>query len=351
MTKKQKVLSLFLVFVLMVGILTGCGQGEQQTSTQTQEKEVKFPERDINGYIMWGAGGAMDNVSRSITPLAEKYLGKSIILQNKTGATGAVATQFVYDQKADGHTLLYGAENPQLYGVLNISKLDYKDFEAINILGRGVAVVVVPKDSKYTTLQDLIEAGKAAPGKINMSSTGPGGLPFVVYSLLNTVSGVEFNLIPFDGEGPSLTAMLGGHVDFTIVGLSAARELYRADKVKPLVVISNEPIEGMEEIPVIGEILPEYNPYLPWGPFYGVYVKKETPEEVKQILRDAYKKAFEEEQFQAFLKDFGAVPMGISGKEAEEFLINWQRVSTWLLYDAGGAEISPESLGIKRVGQ
>ncbi|AOT73113.1 hypothetical protein Gferi_13440 [Geosporobacter ferrireducens] len=333
----------------MLTMLIGCSQGEKNTAAEPQK--VNFPERDLNGYIMWGAGGAMDNVSRTITPLVEKYLNKSVVLQNKTGATGAVATQFVYDQKADGYTLLYGAENPQLYGVLNISKLDYKDFEPISILGRGVAVVIVPADSKLNTIQDLIDAAKAQPGKMKMSSTGPGGLPFVVASLISTVSGTEFNLVPFDGEGPAVTAMLGNHVDFTSVGLAAARELYRSGKVKPLALISNDPVEGMEEIPVIGQIMPEYKKYLPWGPFYGVFVKNETPEEVKEILRDAYKKAFEEEKFQSFLKDFGAVPMGISGQEARDFMENWQRLSTWLLYDAGGTDISPETLGIKRIGE
>lgn len=336
-----------LILAMMMATLAGCSTGGQEAAQE--EQTVSFPERDLNGYIMWGAGGAMDNMARSITPLAEEHLGRSIVLQNKTGATGAVATQFVHDQRADGYTLLYGAENPQLYGVLGISDLDYKDFEAINIFARGVGVVIVPENSEWNTVEELIEAANAAPGKIKMSSTGPGGLPFVVYSLMSTVSGIECNLVPFDGEGPATTAMLGGHVDFTIVGLSAARELYRGGKVKPLAVIANEPVEGMEEIPAIGEVIEEYQPYLPWGPFFGVFVKKETPEEVKDILKEAYKKAFEEEKFQAFVKDFGAVPMGISGKEADEFMKNWQRVSTWLLYDAGGAEISPETLGIERL--
>lgn len=333
-----------LVFILISTMLTGCG------TKQNQDAKVAFPQHDINGYIMWGAGGAMDNMARSITPLVEKNLGKSIILQNKTGASGAVATQYVFDQKADGYSILYGAENPQLYGVLNISHLDYSDFEAINIFARGVAIVVAPPEAKWNTVEDLIADAKE-PGKLKMSVTGPAGLPYVMYSLMKSVSGIDSTLVPFDGEGPALTAMLGGHVDYTIVGLSAAREMIRAGKVKALAVISNEEIEGMEEIPVIGKIIPDYQKYLPWGPFFGAYVKKDTPEEVKAVLRDAFKKAFEEKQFQDFIKDFGAIPMGISGKEADEFVENWQRVSAWLLYDAGGAETSPEKLGIKRIGE
>lgn len=77
-----------------------------------------FPAKDLSGIIMWGAGGATDNVARALTPLAEKYLGKQVVLQNKPGATGAIATQWVHSQPADGYSFLWGAENPQLYRVL-----------------------------------------------------------------------------------------------------------------------------------------------------------------------------------------------------------------------------------------
>ena len=87
-----------------------------------------FPTKDLSGVIQWGAGGATDNVARAVTPLVEKHLGKQVVLQNKPGATGAVAVQWVHNQPSDGYTLLYGAENPLLYRVLDISQLEYKDF-------------------------------------------------------------------------------------------------------------------------------------------------------------------------------------------------------------------------------
>lgn len=331
----------YIIIIIIIALFTGC-------SKNSGDKAV-FPKSDLQGYIQWGAGGGTDNVARSLTPLVEKHLGKSIILQNKTGATGAIATQYVYDKKADGYTLLYGAENPQLYGVMEISNLSYNDFEPIIIVGRETAVVVVNQDSKYDSIQDLINDSRDNPGKINLGTTGPGGLPFVVASLIKTASNVEFNQIPFDGDGPVVTALLGKHVDVTITKLSAAGELLKAGKVKILASISNDPIEGHEEIPPIGKVLSEYAKFLPWGPFYGVFVHKDTPREIVNTLVDSYKKGFEEEQYQDFLKNAAILPMGISGEEANEFLDNWQRVSTWLLYDAGGAKVSPDTLGIERL--
>lgn len=336
----KKILS--IVVLLSILLASGC-------TNKANENTTEFPKADLNGIIQWGAGGGTDIVSRSLTPLVEKYLGQSIILQNKTGATGAIAAQYVHDKDADGYTLLYGAENPQLYGVMDISGLSYNDFEPVIIIGRETAVVVVNSDSKYNTIMDLIDDAKANPGKINLGTTGPGGLPFVVASLLKTASNVEFNQIPFDGDGPVVTALLGKHVDVTITKLSAAGELLKAGKVKVLTSISNEPIEGHEDIPPIGKELPEYAKFLPWGPFYGVFVHKDTPEHIVNILVENFRKGFDENQYQEFLKNASIIPMGISGKEAKDFLDNWQSVSTWLLYDAGGAPISPETLGIKRV--
>ncbi|MCC6989468.1 MAG: tripartite tricarboxylate transporter substrate binding protein, partial [Acidobacteria bacterium] len=102
-----------------------------------------YPEREISGVIQWGAGGATDVVSRAITPLAEQALGKKIVLQNKPGGVGAIATNFVFQQAGDGYTLLYGAENPQLHPVLALSELDYSKFYPVNIIARGNVLLVV----------------------------------------------------------------------------------------------------------------------------------------------------------------------------------------------------------------
>jgi tripartite-type tricarboxylate transporter receptor subunit TctC len=101
-----------------------------------------FPTKDISGIIQWGAGGATDNVSRATTPYVEKALGKQIVLQNKPGATGAVGLMQVYNQPADGYTLLYGAENPTLYKVLDISQIDYDAFYPVMLIARNVGVIV-----------------------------------------------------------------------------------------------------------------------------------------------------------------------------------------------------------------
>jgi tripartite-type tricarboxylate transporter receptor subunit TctC len=113
---------------------------------------AEYPEREVLGVVMWGAGGATDTVARAVNPAAEAALGKPIVVLNKSGGAGAISTMFVNAAPADGYTLLYGAENPQLHGVMDVSKLDYDDFYPVNILGRGIAVIAVTAESKYQTL-------------------------------------------------------------------------------------------------------------------------------------------------------------------------------------------------------
>lgn len=307
-----------------------------------------FPERELLGVVMWGAGGATDVVARAVNPAAEAALGKPIVVLNKAGGAGAISTAYVNAAPADGYTFLYGAENPQLHPIMGVSKLDYSNFSPVNILGRGVAVIVVPQASKYQTLAELLDDIKANPGQIKMGSTGPGGLPSTVSALLSNSAPFDVTAIPFDGEGPGLTAMLGGEVDFMPSGLSAAAEQIKAGTMRALAVVNNEPVDTLPGVPAVTDTLPGMSAYLPWGPFYGVFVRKDTPDDVTAKLVEAFASAAASDEFKTLMANRGNVLMNISGEEAEAFLVKWQQVTAWALQDTGGAKVSPESLSIPR---
>jgi tripartite-type tricarboxylate transporter receptor subunit TctC len=309
-----------------------------------------FPTKDLMGVIQWGAGGALDNVSRAMTPYAEKFLGKQIVLQNKTGATGAVGLTWVHNQPADGYTLLYGAENAPLYKVLDISQFDYSDFYPVILMARNMGLVVCNVDAPWKTINDLFADAKKNPGQIKMGQTGAGGLPHVVSSMFKATSGVTFNEIVFQGDGPMTTALLGGHVQWSTMGIAACREHIRAGRMRVLAAISEVPVpvSGLENVPLITTVSADYKKYLPWGPFYGVYVKKETPDAVKKTLSEAFKKGTEDPKAQEFIKNFGSIYMGIYGAEAEKFISKWQSSTTWLLQGAGATKFPPDKFGIPK---
>lgn len=304
-----------------------------------------YPQRELSGIIQWGAGGATDVVSRALAPAAEQALGKKIVLQNKPGGVGAIATNFVYQQPSDGYTLLFGAENPQLHPVLALSELDYSKFYPVNIVARGNVLLVTTPNKPWKSFKDLLADVQANPGKVKQGATGTGGLPFTVSAMVATVTKFPVTSVPFDGDGPGVTALLGGHVDFMFVGAGAAAEHIKAGRLKAIGVLATEAYEGA---PPITADLPAIGKYLPWGPFYGVFVKKDVPDAAKAKLVAAFKAAADDPKFKELMAARGNVMMNISGAQAEAFLKKWQSVTSWTYQEVGVAKKNPADLGIAK---
>lgn len=304
-----------------------------------------YPEKNIQGYIMWGAGGGMDGVSRAISPIAERHLGKSIILQNKVGATGAVATTLVANSAADGYSLLYAAENPAIYRVLGLSPLSFHDLEPIILAVEGAVVICVNPDTPYKTMKDLVKAAKSNK-KIKMGTSGTGGLPYVAGAMMKTIHGVDFNYIQFDGDGPGATAVMGGHAEVMPLALSTSVEYIRAGRLRGLAVLRTKRVPQLPDVPAITEIYPEYKQYLPWGPFYGVFVKKGAPADIVSKLTNAFVSASKEQRFKDFVKNSGGFELNLTGAAAKQYLDKFESTASWLIHKAGGAKKSPAEFGI-----
>lgn len=333
----KKVISIILILCLTITALVGC------SSPAVSE----FPSHDITGVVQWGAGGGTDSLMRPLASLAENKLGESIVIQNKPGATGAIGTQYVHDQKADGYTLLMGAENPQLYTMLEISDLTYEDFEPVFLIGDEIVGIVAGKDSKYNTFTELVNDALANPGKVSISTTGKGGMPWSVSSFIKAVTGAEFNQIPFDSDAACLTAVLGGHADFTVAKVQSGIQAYKAGDIRFLTLMSLDEVDVLPGVPIVTEEYPEFEKYLPWGSFYGIFVKDGTPQEAIDIMAEAFTEAFKDPSYQELLEGFNVTPLGITGAEAKEYLSNWQKNTAEAFYKSGALDKSPEELGIK----
>jgi tripartite-type tricarboxylate transporter receptor subunit TctC len=307
-----------------------------------------YPEKAIQGIIQWGAGGSTDTVMRAVSPHAEEVLGADIVLTNKTGGVGVIATKYVMTQPADGYTLLMSAENPQLYKVMGLAEVDYTDFIPINVLARGVPLVVARNDAPFNTFKEFVEYAQANPGAVKVGSTGPGGLPSVVLAMLSTQVELPVTSVPYDGDGPALTALQGGAIDVMPAVLGAAIEHVRAGRMKVLALVDLEPNPALPEVTPIVNDYPGFADYLPWGPFFGVFVAKGTPEEAVEKLRAAFAESASQPAFKQLMDDRGFRLMNVTGEEAEEFLKRWQSVTSWLVWDAGIAKRSPEEFGIPR---
>ncbi|MFY0634105.1 MAG: tripartite tricarboxylate transporter substrate binding protein [Vannielia sp.] len=310
---------------------------------------AEYPEKEIQGIIQWGAGGSTDTVMRSVTPHAEEALGGTVVMQNMTGGVGAIALNHVAGADADGYTLLMGAENPLLYKVMGLGDKDYSDFTPISILARGTPMLVANVDAPFNDYAEMMAYIKENPGEVRFGATGPGGLPSVVTGMITSVEGgLDVISVPYDGDGPALTALQGGAIDVMPAVLGAAIEGVRAGNMKPLAVFDVEPNAKLPDVPAVTSFNDGYSTYLPWGPFFGVFVANGTPDDVVAKLSAAYAEGAKNEEFIKLMDDRGFTMMGISGAEAQDFLTKWQQGTTWLLQDAGLTKASPEDFGIAR---
>ena len=142
--------------------------------------------------------------------------------------------------------------------------------------------------------------------------------------------------------------MLGGEVDFMPTGISAAAEQVKAGNMRALAVVNTEPVDTLPEAPAITDAIPEMANFLPWGPFYGVFVREDTSDDVVETLTAAFTTAAKNETFTTLMANRGNIVMNMSGDEAKDFLVKWQQVTAWALQDTGAAKVSPADLGIPR---
>lgn len=313
---------------------------------------AEYPEKEIQGIIQWGAGGSTDTVMRAVTPHAEEVLGGNVVMQNMTGAVGAIALNHVADADADGYTVLMGAENPMLYKIMGLGDKDYGEFIPVNILARGTPILVANNDAPFDTYAEMMAHIAANPGEVRFGSTGPGGLPSVINAMIGAVEGgLDVIEVPYDGDGPALTGLQGGAIDVMPVVLGLAVDGIRAGNMKPLAIMDTGPSDRLPDVPAVTEVNDGYNTYLPWGPFFGVFAKKGTPDDVVAKLSAAYAEGAQNAEFVELMEGRGYTLMGISGAEAEAFLSKWQQGTAWLLQDAGLAKNSPEEFGIARPGE
>lgn len=307
-----------------------------------------YPERDVTGVITWGAGGGTDVAMRGYAPYAEEALGRKLVLQNKPGASGAIGANFVLQQPADGYTLLMGAEPQALFRVMALADFDYDRFYPVNIaaIANSVLLVVRP-DAPWKSTEELIAHVQANPKKVKQYSSGPGTVPYTVNTMVASLTRFETILVPFDGEGPGIAALQGGHVDIGFVASGPAIEHVKAGRLKALGVLDSKPfqsIAAMTDAPQLKD-LPKY---LPWGSWYGVFVRRETPEPVKARLVEAFRKAADNPKYRAMMEGRGTTVLNIGGAEAEAFIRKWTSTTAWLYQESGAAKKSPADLGIPK---
>jgi len=309
----------------------------------------EYPSKGITLVVPWGAGGVTDVAARVFAPLFEKYMGVPVVILNRPGASGAIGTEYANARPADGYTVLFSAETPASFRIMDVSKLSFHDFEPIMLLSHSEKIIAVAPESPYQTLADLVNDIRARPGKVRFSYSGAGASGHVQGLLMMQKGSLDFSSTPFGGGNNALLAVLGGQVDFTSPNIGTVKDYIAAGKLRALAVFDSKKTAYLPDLPPITDAIPEIAPFLPLDYPNCLVVKKGTPAEIVEKIADATSKAVADPKWKEFLENNWYVGLdAVRGQDMLAYWDKWASVVGWVLQDAGVAKKSPEEFNIPR---
>jgi tripartite-type tricarboxylate transporter receptor subunit TctC len=215
-----------------------------------------FPSRPIRILVGFAAGGSTDVFARSMAPRLQTLLGQPVVVENRPGAGGNIATEATARSAPDGYTLLLGtigplAINPTLYGNLSFDPLT--DLTAITLVGEVPNVLAVPADRPYRSVADIIAAARARPGTLNFGSSGIGSAGHVAGEQLNLMANIQTVHVPFRGGGALMPELLAGRVDFAFTTALNAMPQAESGRLRVLAVPNATRVSLIPQVPTVAE--------------------------------------------------------------------------------------------------
>lgn len=250
-----------------------------------------FPKDTIRVTIPFAPGGGTDFLARTVVSKMSERTGWPMIVENKPGAAGAIAMNYVHRAKADGYELVLGqldtvAIAPAIY-TDSISWDPIKDFEPIGLMATTPLLIVSSAKGEFDTLPKALEAARASPGKIDYASPGVGSVSHLAVAMIEQESGVQMQHVPYKGAGPAMTDLLGQRVQLYAASIAAAMPQIQAGLVRPLAVTGTERSHALPTTPTVVELgYPSVDIDLWYGLFAPTGVAPERIEKIRAALNE-----------------------------------------------------------------
>ncbi|HYY36712.1 MAG TPA: tripartite tricarboxylate transporter substrate binding protein [Xanthobacteraceae bacterium] len=274
-----------------------------------------YPSRPITLIVPYAAGGGNDLMARTAAEKMSKTLGQQIVIENRGGAGGSIATRQIAKAAPDGYTLGLGgtgtlAINPTLYG--NVGYDPRRDFAPIGLIATSALVVCVHPSLPVRSVGELIAFAKQEAGKLNYASAGTGSGIHLGTEYFATMAGIKLTHIPYKGSAPALTDLVGGHVAVYFSSLPPALALVKEGKVRALAVTGAKRSQIFPDLPTVAEAaLPGYEAVL----HYGIVAPAGTSRPIIDKLSAALRAAVMSEDLKARLANDGAEPLASTPEE------------------------------------
>jgi len=285
--------------------------------------QSNWPKGKVITYMVpFAAGGTTDQLGRLIAQQLGPVLGTTVVIDNKAGAGGSVGSELASRAQPDGFTLLGGTISSHAINVSLYPKLGYdplKSFTPITLIGTNPLVLVVPANSPYKTLKDVLEASQSKNGGLSSASAGAGTSQHLALEMLAWKSGVKFTHVPYKGSGPAIQDVMGGQVDMMFDTTVVAAPHIQSGKLRALAVTSKQRLDSLKDVPTIAESGLKGLGDFEVTSWQAIFAPNGTPDAIVQRLHQEIAKVLATPDMQARLKTMGMEPSTMSTTQVAAF--------------------------------
>ena len=310
---------------VIVTVLLATGLFSQQAAL------AKYPTKPVHIVVPYPAGGAVDAFARVLTQQLSEMWSQQVVVDNRPGASTMIGAEQVAKSPPDGYTLLLTAELtlvivPHLYEKIPYDPL--RDFTPIVALVSATQALVANPSLPVKTVKDLVALAKAKPGQLTYGSFGNGSTGHLNMEVLQAMTGARFNHIPYNGAGPAMNDVIGGHIDFMLAALSIVKGNVQAGKLRMIGVGSNHRSSEFPDVPTISE---SGAPGFEAKSWFGLVAPAGTPPDVIRKINQDVTKVISDRAFaEKFLAAQGLEPITGTPEQFAAFIraetVRWGKV-------------------------
>ncbi|MCZ4314570.1 tripartite tricarboxylate transporter substrate binding protein [Comamonadaceae bacterium G21597-S1] len=282
--------------------------------------QSQWPDKPVRLIVPYPPGGNVDSAARIISERLGAVFNQQFLVENKAGAGGLIAGEFVARSAPDGYTFFVGANGPILFAPLIFKRDVYhwkKDFVPVSSVSFTSLVLQVNPSTPYKTVAQLLEAGRNPAVKLSMASPGAGTTNHLLSELVQEQSGAKWLTVQYKGNAPATSDLLGGQVDFNFDQVSVALPFIKDGRTRALAVSSPKRLSQLPDVPTLQEAGFKG---LTAETFTGVLAPKGTPPEIVRRLSDALQKVLAEKGVQDKFAGLGAESRGSQPEQFTEYL-------------------------------
>jgi tripartite-type tricarboxylate transporter receptor subunit TctC len=312
--------AIILAFTLVVGL----------AADKAGAQDATYPNRPIKMLVGFAAGGGTDVAARIAAQKMSEILGQTILVENRTGASGLIAAQDLAKSDPDGYTLMMGSQTtcavaPNLYHKVTVDPV--KDFAGIALTGASPLVLVVNPSSPAHSVADVIAVARANPGKINFGTGGVGTTPHMTAELFQYNAGIRMAHVAYRGEAGAINDLLAGQIPLMFANLSAVMGQIKSGTLRALAVTSAQRSPSVPDVPTVAEAaLPGFQSET----WFGIVAPAATPHDIRAKLNTAARQAMARDDTKQRLAELGMTNGTSSPEELDAYIkaevVKWSKL-------------------------